>query len=71
MNEGNITVTLTESQHELINDMIMSTLEAFNVMSPWGDGMEDLPFENAILQRYDMVENLKSLFDTLWADRFN
>jgi hypothetical protein len=70
MNEGNITVTLTESQHELINEMLMNALDAFQFVAPYADGVYDLPLDNPIVQRYTMVENLRELFYELWSDRF-
>jgi len=70
MNEGNITVTLTESQHELLNEILCHTMEAFQLVSPYDDGMWDLPLDNPIIQRYTMVENMKEMFYELWSDRF-
>lgn len=71
MNEGNITVTLTESQHELINEMLVHALEAFQLVSPFDDGICDLPLDNPIVQRYTMIDNLKEMFFELWTDRFH
>jgi hypothetical protein len=70
MNEGNITVTLTESQHELINEMIVHALESFQLVAPYDDGICDLPLDNPIVQRYTMLDNLKEMFFELWTDRF-
>jgi hypothetical protein len=70
METGNITVTLTESQHELICDMLMQSVEAFQFVSPYDSGMYNLPLDSPIVQRYTMVENLREMFQFLWADRF-
>lgn len=70
MNSGDITVTLTESQHELLNDIILHSLESYQLMSPYGDGIHELPIDNPIVQRYSMIDNMKELFDQLWTDRF-
>ena len=70
MNEGNITVTLTESQHELILDLIEHGLATIQVVAPYDDGLLDLPLDNAMVQRYTMIDNLKELFLELWSDRF-
>ena len=70
MNENDITITLTESQHELLNEVLNHAIEAINLASPYGDGMWDLPLDNAIVQRYTMLENMKEMFFELWRDRF-
>jgi hypothetical protein len=70
MNEGNITVTLTESQHELINEILVHALDAYQLVAPYDDGIFDLPLDNAIVQRYTMIDNLREMFLELWSDRF-
>jgi hypothetical protein len=70
MNESNITVTLTESQHELINEILHHALDTFQLVAPYDDGLYDIPMENPIIQRYTMIENLREMFYELWADRF-
>jgi len=70
MNTNDITVTLTEAQHELINDVLLNAIEAYHLVSPWDMGMRELPMENEIIQRYTMLENMKEMFSLLWADRF-
>jgi hypothetical protein len=45
MNEGNITVTLTESQHELINEILHHALDTFQLVAPYDDGLYDIPME--------------------------
>lgn len=70
MNEGDIVVTLTESQHELINDVLMNALEGFHLLAPYDSGLHDLPIDNELIQRYTMIQNLKEMFFELWTDRF-
>ncbi len=70
MNEGNITVTLTESQHELINEILVHALDAYQLVAPYDDGIFDLPLDNTIVQRYTMIDNLREMFLELWSDRF-
>jgi len=70
MNEGNITVTLTESQHELINEILHHAMDSFQLVAPYDDGLYDLPMDNPIIQRHTMIENLREMFYELWADRF-
>jgi hypothetical protein len=71
MNEGNITITITESQHELLNDILNHSLEAMNLIMPYGDGFYDLPHDSPIVQRYTMIENMREMFYQLWSDRFS
>lgn len=70
MNTNDITVTLTESQHELLNDVLLNAIEAYHLISPWDMGLHDIPMENPIVQRYTMLENMKEMFYALWSDRF-
>jgi hypothetical protein len=70
MNNGDITVTLTEAQHELINDALMNAIEAYHLVSPHDMGLHELPIDSEIIQRYTMLENLKEMFVLLWANRF-
>jgi len=70
MNENDIRITLTESQHELLNEVLNHAIEAINLASLYGDGMWDLPLDNPIVQRYTMLENMKEMFFELWRDRF-
>lgn len=71
MNNSDITITLSESQHELLNDIILHALESYQLVSPYDDGMWDLPINNSILQRYTMIQNLREMFNEMWADRFD
>lgn len=68
MNEGNITVTLTESQHELIMNILWNMTDTFDMVV--SDALMDLPLDNQLVQRYTMMENLRELFEELWSDRF-
>lgn len=70
MSEGDITVTLTEAQHELINDVLVNAIEAYHLVSPYDMGLHELPIDSEIVQRYSMLENMKETFYTLWSDRF-
>jgi hypothetical protein len=71
METGDITVTLTESQHEMMMDIILNALDSFQLVAPYDDGMHELPLDNAIIQRYDTLDTLRQTFTTLWSDRFN
>jgi hypothetical protein len=70
MDQNDITVTLTEVEHELINDILLHALESIHLVAPHDAGIWDLPIDSPILQRYTLIENLKERFNLLWADRF-
>lgn len=70
MNENDIKVTLTESQHEFLNEILCNASEAFQLVAPYNDGISELPLDNSIIQRYTMLENMKEMFQELWVDRF-
>ena len=70
MNVGDITVTFTESQHELMIDLIVHAMESVQVLAPYDDGLHELPLDNTLIQRYTMLDNLKETFGLLWSDRF-
>jgi len=69
MNQNDITVTLTEVEHELISDVLNHSLDSVHLVTELG-GIWDIPLDNPIIQRYTLMENLKERFDVLWADRF-
>lgn len=66
--QGDIQVTLTFAEHELINEVLMQASTAFDFACPYG--MFELPISSEIVQRYTMIENLRERFNTLWTDRF-
>lgn len=69
MNHNDIIITLTESQHELLLDVLTHAQDAMNLALPF-DGLYELPLNNSIVQKYTMTENLKELLQELWLDRF-
>jgi len=71
MNEGDITITLTESQHELLNDILNHSMDAMNLVMPYSAGLHDLPLDNEIVQRYTMIENMRDMLCEMWSDRFS
>jgi hypothetical protein len=70
MSTGDITITLTMVEHEILNDIILHALEAVQLVTPY-DGFHDLPLDNEIVQRISTIDNLRHRFITLWAYRFN
>lgn len=70
METGDITVTLTESQHEMLVEILTNAQEAFNFAIPSSETFVSLAPDNEIVQRQCTLDALKELFFTLWVDRF-
>ena len=69
MNKNDITITITESQHELLIDVLNHAQDAMDLAVSY-DVLYGLPLENSIVQKYTMMENLKEMIQELWWDRF-
>lgn len=70
MDTNDITVRLTEVEHELLVELLVHALESYQLVSPYDAGLQDLPLDNPIVQRYDTIENLRARFVELWQDRW-
>jgi hypothetical protein len=70
MNTEDIIVNLTEAEHELMIDLFVHALDSYQFVAPYDSGVHDLPLDNPIIQRYDMIQNLRERFLVLWQDRF-
>ena len=70
METGDITVTLTESQHEMMVEVLTNAQEAFNFAIPSSESFASLTLNNEIVQRQATLDTLQELFFTLWVDRF-
>lgn len=70
METGNITVTLTESQHEMIVEILTNAQEAFNFVIPSSEYLTSLAPDNEVVQRQGILDSLQELFFSLWVDRF-
>lgn len=71
MNTDDIDIRLTEAEHELIIDLLVHALDAYQLVAPYDAGVHDLPLDNPIVQRYDMIENLRERLVVLWKDRWD
>jgi hypothetical protein len=69
MNEGDITITLTESQHELLLQALSQAQEAVDFAIPF-DGLYELPLNSPIVQKYTSLSDLHEMLLQLWVDRF-
>jgi hypothetical protein len=70
MDTNDITVQLTEVEHEVMIELLIHALECYHLVSPYDSGFHDLPLDNPIIQRYDTIENLRARFVELWQDRW-
>ena len=70
METGNITVTLTESQHEMMIEVLTNAQEAFNFAIPSSESFTSLAPDHEIVQRQCTLDTLRELFFSLWIDRF-
>jgi len=71
MDTNDITVQLTEVEHEVMIELLVHALECYHLVSPYDSGFYDLPLDNPIIQRYDTIENLRARFVELWQDRWD
>jgi hypothetical protein len=70
METGDITVTLTESQHEMLVEVLTNAQDAFNFAIPSSESFVSLAPDNEIVQRRVTLDTLQELFFALWIDRF-
>jgi hypothetical protein len=66
--QGDIQVTITCAEHELICELLNKAQDMCDFACPYG--IFDLPMDSEIVQRYTMIDNLRERFNTLWSDRF-
>ena len=71
MNTDDIDIRLTEAEHELIIDLLVHALDVYQLVAPYDSGIHDLPLDNPIVRRYDMIENLRERLVILWKDRWD
>jgi hypothetical protein len=67
METGDITVPLTLAEHELMLEIVSNAVDYLDFIVP---STYDLPENCEVLQRYDMINNLRERLLILWTDRF-
>jgi hypothetical protein len=67
METGDVTVPLTLAEHELMLEIVSNTVGYLDFLVP---STYDLPENCEVLQRYDMINNLRERLLILWTDRF-
>ena len=66
MKHNDITVTFTESEHDLLLEVLTFAQDAFNLACPSKYDMTDDQ-----LDRYNNLVRTKSKLTELWLDRYN
>jgi hypothetical protein len=66
--QGDIQVTMTYAEHEMMMDVLMQAISAIDFACPYG--IHEFPVDSEIVQRYTMLDNLRERFSVLWTDRF-
>jgi hypothetical protein len=70
--DGNdITVTLTEFEHEVIIDALQHIREVYSFVFPSYEEFNQLENKSETFARYDCIENLTDRLQTLHFERFN
>ena len=67
MNQENITVTLTATEHEIVNEALLQLTNCFDVVANF-----TVIYENEDLRiKLQEIDTLRTKFVELWADRFD
>lgn len=65
-----VTMEFTFEEHDLLNDIIRHAIDAYDFVMFSDISVKELPFDNDIRQRYEMLESIKNRSFALWADRY-
>lgn len=68
ISQGDIQVTMTYAEHEMMMEIIMQAISAVDFACRYG--LHELPVDSEIVQRYTILDNLRERFSVLWTDRF-
>jgi hypothetical protein len=67
MNREDITVTLTTTEHELVNEALMQLANCFDVVYSYTEAYKN----NELRDKMDEIALLRTKFQELWVDRFD
>ena len=67
MNQEDITVTLTATEHELVNEALMQLANCFDVVYSYTEAYKN----NELRDKMDEIAILRTKFVELWVDRFD
>lgn len=70
MCENDVSVLLTEAEHEMMLDLMTHAIESLDFAAPYSVAFDKIPMENEIVQRRLMIENLRDRLRELWIARF-
>jgi hypothetical protein len=69
IDQNDLNVTLTFTEHEMLVDVLLQAVEMMNFACP--NKYFDLPMDSELIQRFSTIENLRERFNEAWTDRFN
>jgi hypothetical protein len=68
IDQNDLNVTLTFTEHEMLVDVLLQAVEMMNFACP--NKYFDLPMDSELIQRFSTIENLRERFNESWSDRF-
>ena len=68
IDQNDLNVTLTFTEHEMLVDVLLQAVEMMNFACP--NKYFDLPMDSEVIQRFSTIENLRERFNESWSDRF-
>ena len=68
IDQNDLNVTLTFTEHEMLVDVLLQAVEMMNFACP--NRYFDLPMDSELIQRFSTIENLRERFNESWSDRF-
>jgi hypothetical protein len=69
MDTSDTTVTLTCKEHELLNDILLATIDSICSLFP--SGWRELPEDSELRHRAQEIENIQEKFSQSWSERFD
>jgi hypothetical protein len=67
MNQEDITVTLTATEHELVNEALLQLQNCFDVVYTYTEAYGNVEMRD----RMNEIDILRTKFAELWGDRFD
>lgn len=66
-----VTMEFTFEEHDVLNDVINHALDAYHFTMFSDISMKELPFDNDMRQRYEILHDMRNRSFGLWSDRFD
>ena len=67
MNQEEITITLTATEHELVNEALLQLANCFDVVYSYTEAYENVEMRD----KMNEINSLRTKFVELWVDRFD